>query len=88
MSPVKADFTPEEQELFANNNIVLTAGSEAAETEALYSSIANEVGVARLTDVLQQVINMGLYPDQYESYTDYVSQLENKWAQAVNEYAK
>lgn len=88
MSPAKADFTPEQQELFANNNIVLTAGSESAETEALYSSIANEVGVARLTDVLQQVINMGLYPDQHESYADYVSGLENKWAQAVSEYAK
>ncbi|MBU3804730.1 MAG: extracellular solute-binding protein [Candidatus Cellulosilyticum pullistercoris] len=88
MSPAKADFTPEEKELFENNNIVLTAGSETPETEALYSSIANEVGVARLTDVLQQVVNMGLYPDQYESYADYVSQLETKWAQAVNEYAK
>ena len=88
MSPVKADFTAEQEEMFANNNIVLTSGSDTPETEALYSSIANEVGVARLTEVLQQVINMGLYPDQYESYADYVSGLENKWTQAVSEYAK
>ena len=88
MTPVKADFTDEQKALFENNNIVLTAGSESAETEALYSSIANEVGIARLTDLLQQVINMGLYPDQYESYESYVNQMENKWAQAVKEYAK
>ncbi len=88
MSPAKADFTSEEKELFENSNIVLTAGSEEPETDALYNSIANEVGVARLTDVLQQAINMGLYPDQYESYEAYVSQLESKWAQAVSEYAK
>lgn len=88
MTPVKADFTDEQKALFGNNNIVLTAGSESAETEALYSSIANEVGIGRLTDLLQQVINMGLYPDQHESYESYVNQMENKWAQAVKEYAK
>nr|WP_307991836.1 extracellular solute-binding protein [uncultured Niameybacter sp.] len=88
MSPAKADFTEEEKELMANNNVVLTAPQTPAEVETLYGKIANEVGVGRLTDVLQQVINMGLYPDQYESYEDYVTSLEAKWEKAVNEYAK
>lgn len=87
MSPAKADFTEEEKELMANNNVVLTAPQTPAEVETLYGKIANEVGVGRLTDVLQQVINMGLYPDQYESYEDYVTSLEAKWEKAVNEYA-
>lgn len=88
MSPSKADLTPEQQEVFANNNIVLTAPPVTPKVETLYSSIANEVGVARLTDVLQQVINMGLYPDQHESYVDYVNSLEARWEKAVSEYAK
>lgn len=88
MTPVKADFTEEQKALFENNKIVLTASSESGETEALYSNIANEVGIGRLTDLLQQVINMGLYPDQHESYESYVNQMESKWAQAAQQYAK
>ncbi|MEG0386836.1 MAG: extracellular solute-binding protein, partial [Niameybacter sp.] len=88
MSPSRADLSPEEQALFANNNIVLTAPPVTAEVETLYSSIANEVGVARLTEVLQQVINMGLYKDQYGTYEEYVASLEASWAKAVAEYAK
>lgn len=88
ISPSIADLSPEEQAIFANNNIVLTAPPVTAEVEALYTSIANEVGVARLTDVLQQVINMGLYPDQYESYENYVNSLETRWEKAATEYAQ
>ena len=88
MSPSKADFTDEEKELLANNHVVLTAPQTDPKVETLYGQIANEVGVGRLTDVLQQVINMGLYPDQYESYEDYVASLEARWEKAVNEYAK
>ncbi|WP_053984419.1 ABC transporter substrate-binding protein [Niameybacter massiliensis] len=88
MSPSIADFTDEEQALFATNNIVLTAPPVTPEVESLYTSIANEVGVARLTDVLQHVINMGLYPDQYGTYEAYVAELEASWAKAVSEYAK
>ena len=88
MSPSIADFTDEEQALFAANNVVLTAPPVTPEVETLYTSIANEVGVARLTDVLQQVINMGLYPDQYGTYEAYVAELEASWAKAVSEYAK
>lgn len=87
MSPRKADLTEEEQKLFAENNIVLTAAAETAETEKLYTAIANEVGVARLNEVLQQVINMGLYKEQYESYESYIESLETRWAQAVKNNA-
>lgn len=83
MSPVKADLTEEEQSIFNENNIVLTVATETAETEKVYTTIANEVGVARLTDVLQQVINMGLYKEQYESYESYIESLETRWAQAI-----
>lgn len=87
MSPVLADLDAEEKAVFETNNIVLTAPPVPAEVENVYSSIANEVGVARLTEVLQQVINMGLYPDQYESYEAYVEDLEMRWEKAASEYA-
>lgn len=83
MSPSKADLTDEEKKLFEENNVVLTVPTETPETDELYEKIANEVGVARLTDVLQKTINIGLYPDQNESYTDYVNSLEKAWAEAV-----
>ena len=87
MSPVLADLDAEEKAIFEKNNIVLTAPPVPADVESVYSSIANEVGVARLTEVLQQVINMGLYPDQYESYEAYVEDLEMRWEKAASEYA-
>ena len=88
ITPVKADFTEEQKTLFENSKTVLTASSESGEVEALYSNIANEVGIGRLTDLLQQVVNIGLYPDQHESYDSYVDQMESKWAQAAEQYAK
>ena len=87
MSPVLADLDAEEKAIFEKNNIVLTAPPVPAEVESVYSSIANEVGVARLTEVLQQVINMGLYPDQYESYEAYIGDLEMRWEKAASAYA-
>lgn len=83
MSPSKEDLSDEQKEIFEKNNIVLTSATETPEIDAKYAAIANEVGVGRLTDVLQKVINIGLYPNQNESYTDYVNSLEAKWEAAV-----
>lgn len=41
------------------------------------------MGVGRLTDVLQKTVNIALYPDQNESYQDYVNSLEKKWEAAA-----
>lgn len=83
MSPNKEDLTAEQKEMIEKNNIVLTAAPAAPEVDAKYTAIANEVGVGRLTDVLQKVINIGLYPNQNESYNDYVNSLEAKWEAAA-----
>ena len=88
MSPSKEDLSDEEKKLFEENNIVLTSSTEKAETEELYGLIANEVGVGRIGDVLQKVINIGLYPDQNESYEEYISDLEASWEQAVKNNEK
>lgn len=85
IAPKKADFTDEQKELMENNNVILTVPTETPETEVKYSAIANQVGVARIGDALQKVINIGLYPDQNESYEEYVKSLEDSWAQAVKD---
>jgi ABC-type glycerol-3-phosphate transport system substrate-binding protein len=78
MPNLKADLSKEEKELIDNSNVILTVATETPET--------NEVGVARLTDVLQQVINIGLYPDKNVSYEDYVTELSNKWTTAAKNH--
>lgn len=83
MSPNKEDLNAEQKEIFEKNNIVLTASTETPEIDTKYATIANEVGVGRLTDVLQKVINIGLYPNQNESYIDYINSLESKWEAAA-----
>ena len=83
ISPNREDLNDEQKEIFENSNIVLTSATETPEIDTKYSAIANEVGVGRLTDVLQKVINIGLYPNQNESYIDYVNSLEAKWEAAV-----
>lgn len=83
MSPSKEDLTDEQKEMFEKNNIILTVPTETPEVDAKYTAIANEVGVGRLTDVLQKVINIGMYPNQNESYSDYINSLEAKWEAAV-----
>ncbi|MBS5938034.1 ABC transporter substrate-binding protein [Clostridium sp.] len=83
MSPSKEDLTAEQKEMFENNNIVLTSSTETPEIDSKYAAITNEVGVGRLTDVLQKVINIGLYPNENESYIDYVNSLESKWEAAA-----
>lgn len=85
MTPVKADLNAAENKLMTENNVILTVATESAEDEAKYSKIAEEAGVARLTDVLQQVINIGLYPDKNETYADYIKGLEKNWSQAVKD---
>ncbi|MFI3621806.1 ABC transporter substrate-binding protein [Vagococcus fluvialis] len=86
MPNLKADLSKKEKELIDNSNVILTVATETPETNAKYTEIANEVGVARLTDVLQQVINIGLYPDKNISYEDYVTELSNKWTTAAKNH--
>ncbi|MEG2707586.1 MAG: extracellular solute-binding protein [Vagococcus sp.] len=86
MPNLKADLSKEQQELIDNSNVILTVATETPETNAKYSAIADEVGVSRLTDVLQQVINIGLYPDKNISYDDYVKQLSDKWVNAAKQH--
>lgn len=86
MPNLKADLSKEEKELIDSSNVILTVATETPETNARYTEIANEVGVARLTDVLQQVINIGLYPDENISYEDYVKELSNKWTTAAKNH--
>ncbi|MGL4763026.1 MAG: ABC transporter substrate-binding protein [Sarcina sp.] len=88
LSPVLADLTAQEKKIFDENNVILTAPEVDQEVEKTYSEIANEVGVARLNTAIQKVINIGLYPDQHESYEEYVSSLEANWAKAAKEYDK
>lgn len=83
ISPNREDLNAEQKEIFEKNNIVLTSATETPEIDAKYAAISNEVGVGRLTDVLQKVINIGLYPNQNESYNDYVNSLEAKWEAAA-----
>ena len=86
MPNLKADLSKEEQELIDNSHVILTVATETPETNATYSAITEEVGVARLTDVLQQVINIGLYPDKNISYEDYVKELSEKWTTAAKNH--
>lgn len=86
MTPVKAELNEEEKKLVEENNVILTAPAASAEVETRYSAIANEAGVARLTDALQKIVNIGLYPEQNESYDAYVSSLETKWETAAKNH--
>ncbi|MGL6106995.1 ABC transporter substrate-binding protein [Romboutsia sp.] len=85
MTPKKSDLTNENNELIKNNNVILTVPTETTETEEKYALVANQVGVARLSDALQKVINIGLYPNQNEKYEDYIKSLEADWVQAVKD---
>lgn len=88
MSPVKADLTKEQQQTIKESNVILTVATEKPEDDALYSKIAEEAGVARLTDVLQQVINIGLYPEKNDSYEEYVASLSKTWQEAAKLHAE
>lgn len=81
-------FTDEQKKLFEENNLILTVPTETPEDDALYTKIANEVGVGRLKDTLQKVVNIGLYPEQNESYEELIKGLEDKWSQAVKNNEK
>lgn len=85
ISPNRNDLTDEQKKEFEKSNVILTVPNETAETEEKYSKIANEVGVGRLTDVIQKVINIGLYPDKNESYEEYVNSLEASWEKAAKD---
>lgn len=85
--PVMIDELNDDQRaLFEEGNVVQTASTESAEIQERYSAVAGEVGIARLTDVLQTVINIGLYPEQNMSYDDYVKQLQELWTQALKNH--
>lgn len=83
MTPKKADLNDEQNKMLNTNNVILTVPTETTETDEKYSKIANEVGVGRLSDALHKVINIGLYPDQNESYDKYIQELETSWEKAV-----
>lgn len=85
ISPKKVDWTAEQKQTFSENKIILTVPTEEVADEALYNTIAQQVGVGRLGDVLQKTINIGLYPEQNESYDAYLKELEASWKQAVQE---
>lgn len=86
ISNTKADVSKEQQKLMDTSHVVLTVAKETPETNATYAKIADEVGVTRLTDVLQQVINIGLYPDKNMSYDDYTKELSGKWTTAAKNH--
>lgn len=73
------ELNDDQRALFEEGTIVKTASTEDAAIQERYSAVAGEVGIARLTDVLQKVINIGLYPEQNQSYEDYVKELQNAW---------
>ncbi len=77
-----SDLSPEQKEVVDNSHVILTVATETPEVNDAYAKIADEVGVSRLTDVLQKTINIGLYPDKNESYDDYIAQLSKKWQEA------
>ncbi|MGL4697395.1 ABC transporter substrate-binding protein [Enterococcus larvae] len=86
MTPVKSELDETEKKLVEENNVILTAPATSAEVDTTYSAIANEAGIARLTDALQKIVNIGLYPDQNESYEEYVNSLEAKWETAAKNH--
>ena len=80
------ELNDDQRALFEEGTIVKTASTEDAAIQERYSAVAGEVGIARLTDVLQKVINIGLYPEQNQSYEDYVKELQNAWDQALENH--
>ncbi len=80
------ELNDDQRALFEEGTIVETASTEDAAIQERYSAVAGEVGIARLTDVLQKVINIGLYPEQNQSYEDYVKELQNAWDQALKNH--
>lgn len=80
------ELNDDQRALFEEGTIVKTASTEDAAIQERYSAVAGEVGIARLTDVLQNVINIGLYPEQNQSYEDYVKELQNAWDQALKNH--
>lgn len=80
------ELNDDQRALFEDGTIVKTASTEDAAIQERYSAVAGEVGIARLTDVLQKVINIGLYPEQNQSYDDYVKELQTAWDQALKIY--
>lgn len=80
------ELNDDQRALFEEGTIVKTASTEDAAIQERYSAVAGEVGIARLTDVLQKVINIGLYPEQNQSYEDYVKELQYAWDQALKNH--
>ena len=83
MTPNRDDLTAEEKKKIEENNVVLTAPPTDASVVVKYTAIASEVGVGRIGDALQKVINIGLYPDKNQSYSEYVNELETSWKNAA-----
>ena len=67
---------------------MLTAPQVDPEVDMKYTKIAKEADVARLNGVLQKTINIGLYPNDNESYEEFVKSSEVKWEKAVKNNEK
>lgn len=88
LSPKIDSLDKEQLTALKNNNVVLTAPQVDPEVDMKYTKIAKEADVARLNGVLQKTINIGLYPNDNESYEEFVKSSEVKWEKAVKNNEK
>lgn len=88
LSPKIDSLDKEQLTALKNNNVVLTAPQVDPEVDMKYTKIAKEADVARLNGVLQKTINIGLYPNDNESYDEFVKSSEVKWEKAVKNNEK
>lgn len=88
LSPKIDSLDKEQLTALKNHNVVLTAPQVDPEVDMQYTKIAKEADVARLNGVLQKTINIGLYPNDNESYEEFVKSSEVKWEKAVKNNEK
>lgn len=88
LSPKIDSLDKEQLTALKNNNVVLTAPQVDPEVDMKYTKIAKEADVSRLNGVLQKTINIGLYPNDNESYDEFVKSSEVKWEKAVKNNEK
>ena len=88
LSPKIDSLDKEQLTALKNHNVVLTAPQVDPEVDMKYTKIAKEADVARLNGVLQKTINIGLYPNDNESYDEFVKSSEVKWEKAVKNNEK
>lgn len=86
VSPDKNAVIPDEYIAFEELDIVRTAPISDPDIMKEYNYIANTSGINDMSEELQQTINIALYPDQNESYDDYIASLEKDWNEAALSY--